>query len=189
MPRHDSSPQSNSVASETHRQARRGRVIPTVIVAVLCGHAGIVAFTVSTALSDPSVASEPEYYTKALKWDQTAQLREQSARLGWTAKAELEPATSEHTSRVRVSLRDANNVPIDGADVNVECFANVRSSDRHTLTLGRISAGEYAAPLTMGHPGWWVVRVRAQAGGSTFVHELEAMSPAGAESNTKRVTP
>ena len=42
---------------------------PAILLALLGGHAAICVAMIVVATNDPSFAVEPEYYTRALDWD------------------------------------------------------------------------------------------------------------------------
>lgn len=145
----------------------KGALWPAAIVGLIGLNASIVGITVYLATSDPSVAVEPRYYEKALAWDETARLRDASARLGWKA------AVGVHGDRLVVRLSDAAGAPVTGAAVSVVTFADARSGDRQELALSERGTGEYEGPMSVSRPGLWQFRVRAGRGADTFVCTIE----------------
>lgn len=159
------------------RPSRVGRFWPVAIFALLGMNAAIVAVTIVFASSDPSVAVEPDYYNKALNFEQTIQQRDTNARLGWNASAQLLAPTADATPRLCVRLTDRAGAPIDGADVDAVAFAVLRSGQRQTLTLGRTEPGVYTAPIALATSGKWTVRVTARLNTDTFTAETTTFSP------------
>ena len=102
------------------RQRRRGLfwiLVPVVLLTLsLLG----ALTTAAIAVSDPSFAVEPDYYKKALHWDQHQTALERSARLGWSVALRTEPAIVG--AELVVELRDRQGQPVEGADVRVEAF-------------------------------------------------------------------
>jgi nitrogen fixation protein FixH len=123
----------------------------------------VVGVTLYFALSDSSFAVEPDYYRKALAWDQSARQLEASARLGWKADIRAD------RSAVQVNLSDATGAPLVGAQVEITCFAHTRAADRSLLALAETQPGLYTAPATLPRPGRWQFRLTARRGDDTFL--------------------
>ncbi len=158
-----------------------GRIWPLLIVALLAMNATIVAVTVYFASADKAVAVEPDYYAKALKFDDTIRRRDRSDQLGWSATPTLRaPRDAEgHRSMVlEVALTDREAHAIDGADLSVIAFASLRSAERQTLHLCATSTpGLYAAPMHVERAGLWRLRITATHAADTFYHEADLLLP------------
>lgn len=156
---------------------RATRLWPALIFVLLALNASIVAVTLYFALSDRSAATEPDYYRKAMAYDETIRLREESARLGWKAMVTFRPAADGRSMQLAVTLTDRDDRPIEGARVQAEAFASARSGDRQTLDLAPIAGqepGTYAAPIRVSRAGVWHVRLHATRADDHFAHEAEA---------------
>ncbi len=109
-----------------------------------------------------AVAVEPDYYNKAVHWDEHLREQENSRALGWKLELGLVPE-SAGVARLNVMLRDSAARPVEGAEVKVEAFHNALSDQRLELTLvGRDSV--YTSPLELARPGLWEFRLRASRG-------------------------
>jgi nitrogen fixation protein FixH len=146
---------------------------PAIIFGLLGTNAAIVAVTVYLAHSDPSFAVEPDYYQKALKWDQAVQERTRSRALGWTAQIEL-GGTGVTGRHVRLMLRDQAGKAVAGAQVRVTAFSALRAADRWTAEGREVEPGAYAFDLPIGRAGRWEFDLRATRGESSF-SELRAL--------------
>lgn len=153
-----------------------GRYWPLLVVGLLGLNAGIVALTIFVATRDPSVATEPDYYAKALKYDDVIRQRELNAKLGWSAACSLRNAEG---AELVVSLHDRQGAAISGAHVSAIMFAGLRSGERQHVVLSANPAmpGEYVAPVQIDRQGLWNVRVTAEHDGTTFTHEAEMLIP------------
>jgi len=154
----------------------------------------IVGFTLYFALTDKSSAIEPDYYARALKYDEVIQQRAASAALGWKATASLRPSPSGTSVELVVNLVDREGHAVERADVTATAFASVRAGERQTLTLRedreaptievgatpRAVAGTYAAPMRLSAPGVWRVDVTAKRGRDTFAQQTDLFVPGGA---------
>ncbi|MBL8763319.1 MAG: FixH family protein [Phycisphaerae bacterium] len=156
-----------------------GRLWPVLILMLIGMNASIVGATVYFALSDGSVATEPEYYAKALRFEETIRQRERSAELGWIARPTVRWLDNGRAARLVVTLSDREGRAINGARVTAVAFANVRSGERQPLNLGPtdLGAGEYEAPIRIDRPGLWHIRIGAEHEGSSFVRETDLLVP------------
>ncbi len=108
---------------------KRPRLWPGLIFALLAANAAIVGITLFFVHSDKSFAVEPEYYQKALHWDAAAKEQARSRDLGW--RLEVDPGAVGAAGRhVRVTIRDRQGKPIEGATVKVTAFSALRAADR-----------------------------------------------------------
>lgn len=152
---------------------------PGMIFGLIGLNVCIVAVTVFYATRDPSVATEPDYYAKAVNFDQTIQQRTTNARLGWGATPSLAADADKRAMNLSVVLTDRNENPINGAEVSAVVFASARSGHRQTLVLRTVDpvAGRYAAPIAIDRAGVWEIRITAVHGGETFTRETDLLVP------------
>ncbi|HZW06769.1 MAG TPA: FixH family protein, partial [Phycisphaerales bacterium] len=152
-------------------------------------NACIVAATVVCATRDKSFAIEPGYYRKAVEWDRTARERDRAAAAGWDVQVALAgPAAGPGASTLRITLHGpapGGATPLDGAQVQVEMFAQARSSERQTFWAEGAGAGAYTAPVSVQRPGLWEVRLRIKRGPESllFVRTLVVPGTTGPETD------
>lgn len=156
----------------------RGWYWPVGLAALLVGGAGAnIALLVITS-RDPSFAVEPNYYAKALAWDETMAQETRNEALGWRLGLDVEPAGERGWRTVAVRLTDRAGAPLEGAGVAIEALHNARA--RHVLTaaLGPRGAA-YAAAMPLARPGLWEFRVRATRGQDVFTATVMRDVPVG----------
>jgi nitrogen fixation protein FixH len=148
---------------------------PLMIFALIGINVCIVGVTVYFAVSDKSAAIEPNYYAKALKYDETIQLRESSAALGWNAKVTLQPGRTTDDGKITLHLTDRDGHPIQGASATATIFASARASERLQLILqpDASSPGDYASSAHINRTGSWHIRLMVERGADRFFHEFD----------------
>lgn len=150
-----------------------------MVVALIALNASIVAVTVYFARNDPSASIEPDYYAKALGFEETIRLREESARLGWTATPTISWSRAPGAGTIRVELTDRDGASVTGADVSVVAFASARAAARQSLDLlpAGPGANRYESALRLGRAGLWHLRITATRDGETFFSERDVLVP------------
>lgn len=136
---------------------------PLFIIGLLVTQAAGLAVMITIAVSDPSVAVEPDYYEKAVNWDQTAAARAQTLRLGWTAAVSVGPLSGQDRE-LHLSINDRDGKGVSEVLVHVEMFHQARSGDRLQADLRGMGAGGYVTRLPIERPGLWEVRITAKRG-------------------------
>jgi hypothetical protein len=86
-------------------RAGSSRKWPMIVVGMLVAHASLWVGAVFIARSNATFAVEPDYYQKALHWDETAAQAAENRRLGWGMTWELSAAGgADQTRRVTATL-------------------------------------------------------------------------------------
>lgn len=142
---------------------------PAVIAGALALHVVGTMVMVVIATSDASYAVEPDYYAKALAWDERRAQEQRNAELGWDLQFSLDPAAPGADPTVRATLTGAAGEPIADARVAVEVFSNVRRDDILTGVLRPVPDG-YRATLPMRGNGRWEFRFTATRDQDVFTH-------------------
>ncbi len=138
-----------------------------LVVAFLALDAAIAGVTLYLALGDPSAAVEPDYYQKALAWDESARLTQRARDLGWNA------ALKARRNGFVLTLTDRDGLPVRDAAITYEAFHNARSGQRLTGALVPAEAGEYRADTPLPLPGLWQFRFRIHRAGDDAAIVLE----------------
>lgn len=125
-----------------------------------------LATMASIAADDPSFSLEPSYYEKAVHWDQQQLQKAASAHLGWRLRTELEP--SRGGARLVAEIEGADGLPLAGARVKVEAFANARAFEIRHLNLEEQRPGEYSAALDAARSGLWEFRFEVVRGADRY---------------------
>lgn len=146
-----------------------GTLIPLLIAGALGLHVLVMIGMVHIATSNDSYAVEPDYYAKALAWDDRRAQERVNAELGWVLDFVVEPAPTGADPILRVAVTDGVGQPIPDADVVVEAFSNRRRDDVHTATLVPSGSG-YSASMPMRGSGRWEFRFTAVRGENLFTY-------------------
>lgn len=148
---------------------------PVIIVAMLAANAAIVAATVKFARGDKSFAVEPDYYDKAVRWEDHQRQLAENTRLGWTVDVEPSPLIDPNGTRlVRVRVVDNAGGAVEHARVTIEAFHNARAARRSAGMLAESGDGWYSAPLPLPLGGLHTVRITAERAGDRFAVEIES---------------
>ena len=134
-----------------------GSMWPYIIGGALALHVVGSMVMVYFATSNDSYAVEPDYYQKALHWDDKRAQDRANTELGWVLDLVVEPAAAGQDPTLRVELTSADGEPVTNATVAVEAFSNVRRDDVLTAVLAATESG-YASTLPMHGDGRWEFR-------------------------------
>jgi nitrogen fixation protein FixH len=151
-------------------------VMPAVVLGFLGAHMLFVLTAITVAVGDPSFAVVPDYYQKAVDWDEQKAERAASDALGWTVEVIPSRAVSIRGERdVEVVVHDADGVPVTGAAVSVTVYHHARASHVVEADLSPADApGHYAATLDMRNEGVWDITLRITRGDDRFVQAHKA---------------
>jgi FixH len=156
--------------------ARRARLPWALVpVALLLSSALGVGSMAIIAVRDPHFATEPDYYQKAIRWDQTQAQAATNQRLGYVVKAAtaLRFDAQGHAT-LELTLSDRLGQPVIGARLAGNAFANAYSGALVGMVFEEPSAGHYLAQFTVRHPGQWVFQIIGNSGGERFTAEVRA---------------
>lgn len=142
--------------------------VPVLLLGSMFIGLGTLAYV---AIDDPNFALEPNYYDKAIHWDQSQADARASRALG--LQLTLAPLLVDGNGHVPLTLAitDRANLPVLGATVQVEAFPNAFASRIETLTLRETAPGVYTGRLGHGLSGLWELRVALKHGATTY-HEV-----------------
>ena len=146
-----------------------GTVWPFVIAGALGLHVVGSLVMVYFATSNESYAVEPDYYQKALAWNDKRAQDRHNAELGWQLEFTVEPVPVGQDPIMRVGLTTLDGEPITDASISVEAFANARRDD--VLTAGLVgSESGYQTALPMRRNGLWEFRITVTRGDDLFTY-------------------
>jgi nitrogen fixation protein FixH len=152
---------------------KKGWYWPWLIVALLFFTAGFQGWLIFAATHDPSMAIEPDYYRKAVAWDERMAQDSVSESLHWQPALSL-GAIGRDGARVTVRLGDSAGAPVRGARVRVVAIHNLDGTRHIEGALESQGDGSYAAQLPLDRTGLWEVRVEALRGREHFTASLRA---------------
>lgn len=137
---------------------KRGMQWPIAVAAILAITVIGDVWVAVIASRDEAFAVEPDYYQKAVAFDDELALRAASARLGWQVAPVLQLGRPGQPGSVSITLRDSAGVPVTGARVDLLAMHNARASRQLASTLTERGDGAYSAPLAAERPGEWELR-------------------------------
>ena len=150
---------------------QRAWIWPVGVACALALHASLCFGALFLASMDRSFAIEPDYYEKAVAWDENRAEQEQSDALGWTIETEISgAATLRGERRIQCVITDRDGGVVEGAAVDVIVFHHARAAERATLRLVEESAGTYGGLAPPNRDGEWELRFTAIRGDDRFTH-------------------
>jgi hypothetical protein len=154
--------------------APRGWYWPWFVVAALAFTVGvnIVMMVAATSDANGSVV-EPDYYRKAVAWDQAMARAAESAKLGWRTRVALERATAD-SARLVVEVTGADSLPVRGARFSAELIHNADAARPVRAVLAESRDGRYEAMVAVRRTGMWEVRLEARRDVDRFVTSQRA---------------
>lgn len=153
---------------------RKSGWLLVALVALLLGSVVTMNLTMLfLASTDPSIAIEEDYYTRALTWDQRLAQERINAALGWSIELELRRAGSVlREADIEAILRDREGAPLDAAKVRLKAFHGARARWKHEARLARRGSGLYATRLPLVRAGLWEFRFEVTRGDERFTSSL-----------------
>ena len=146
-----------------------GTMWPLIIASALGLHVVGSLVMVYFATSNESYAVEPDYYRKALAWDDKRAQDRANTELGWQLDYTVVPAAAGQDPTLRVELTTDDGEPVTGTTVTVEAFANARRDDILTATLNPVESG-YVTTMPMRRDGLWEFRFTVTRGDDLFTY-------------------
>ena len=147
---------------------KRGLQWPIGIALVLILSAGSNIWVALVASHDEAFAVEPDYYQKAVHFDDEMALRAESARLGWHVTPTLALGEPGRVGTLEAVITDSSGTAISGASVQVLAMHNARASRQLTATLADAGDGHYRTALDAVRPGEWELRFLVTRGTDRF---------------------
>src|SRR5262245_58187076 len=102
------------------RARRSGAYWPVLVVVLLSGGAAANIGMMLLATRDTSFAVEPDYYRKALEWNETMAQAAKNAALGWSVAVQLERTPESGAVKLIARVRDRAGQDVAGARVGIE---------------------------------------------------------------------
>ncbi len=146
-------PQASLTPAVPSRAARKGSVWPVVIVCMLLTNVCICAITVYAALSNPAaVAVEPDYFQRALDWDEEQSEWTPLEQAGWVVEGSAVLRDDRAIAILTITGRDAET------GLRGQAFHKASADERFDLMLVRTGEDRYEAWLPSARAGLWEVR-------------------------------
>lgn len=163
-----------SVPDARARQSKRRFVMPAVVLGLLGGHMVFIFTAITLGTGDPSFAVVPDYYQKAVDYDERKALLAQSDALGWTVS--LTPANNVDAIDRRglvVQIKDAQGVSVTGLSVRIEAYHLARAGDAVVFECVEALPGQYVGHAQVAREGFWQFSIDASMGEQRFVADVK----------------
>lgn len=162
----------NIEATAASARPNRRSPWPWFIVALLGSHVLAMVVAVTIAVRDRSFAVVPNYYQRAVNWDEEQAKFRASEMLGWRVAVETSGHVDPFGRRaVSFVLSDAQGHAIPGATLQVEYFHEAHGDEDHDVKLTPDAADptRFTCLLPMRYAGEWEFHFTANAGNQSFV--------------------
>ena len=159
-----------TAVGDTNRKPAKWMAMPMVVAGLLGGHVVFIMIAITLATGDRSFAVVPDYYQKAVAYDDHKAALAASAAMGW--QVELTPADALGPVGERdvvLVLRDREGQPIAGAAVSVTGYHFARASEPVAFELAELLPGQYVGQAKIGREGFWRFEITAKQGETIFV--------------------
>jgi nitrogen fixation protein FixH len=134
-----------------------GKAWPFVIVGMLAMNVVVCGITVAYALSSPYQV-EPDYYEKAVAWDEHKSEFPDPATHGWSV------STTAADGVIGVRVTDDQGRPAQVSVTAGECYHRARSNVRSVLAFTPAGDGRFLAAADLDRPGVWELRLEIENG-------------------------
>lgn len=130
------------------------------------------------ASSDPSAVAEPDYYAKAVHWEDQQRQAAKNAELGWQSELDL-GALEDGRRLLSLRVSDRDGAPIEGCQViSGRIFHKARAGQSYVAQLRPGAAsGTYEAQLPLRRAGVWEARLEVRRGGEVFTLKRDVVAP------------
>lgn len=153
---------------------KRRFIMPAVVLGLLGGHMVFIFTAIAIGTGDPSFAVVPDYYQKAVDYDDKKALLAESAELGWSVEVVLGSVADAMGQReLIVRLRDASDQPVTDRVVTIDGFHQARASQPVSFTCVEILPGQYVGKARLTREGFWQFTIDAAQGETRFVGEIK----------------
>jgi hypothetical protein len=172
---------------ETEIPSRAARIRwPLIIGGLLATHVGAMMLAVQIASGDSGHAVLPDYYDKAVGWDDRRAEERESARLGWDVSIAPGAFADEDGRRpLRFVLRDRLGEPLEGATLTARVWHHAVGDAIDLAVEPGAEPGLYVARPPMARPGRWQCELTVERAGARFVesHVVDVRSPLDVPAN------
>jgi nitrogen fixation protein FixH len=144
-----------------------GKHWPVIIVALLLGNVTAVMVLIGSSRAGESHHVVPDYYEKAVAWDQTMAQERANLDLGWSV--EVTPGTG---GELVLTVRDRAGAPVEGATIQIDGFHRANASSIVRALAADRGEGRYVALLPIARAGLWQLELTATRGPAVFTRTL-----------------
>lgn len=129
---------------------------------------------VTLAVNDRgATAAEPDYYRRAVAWDEWKVQLARNGALRWVVTPEFVPAAGgSGLARLELSVADKHGVPIERASVHAEVVPIREADARVRVAMPEGAPGRYGADVPIRVGGLWEIRATVEWKGQTYVDRV-----------------
>lgn len=178
-------PAKTSVNQSNHsvENSKKRFMMPMVVLGLLGGHVTFIVLAITFATGNESFAVVPDYYQKAVAFDDRKAALAASEILGWSVELEAAKVVTEGEARgVVVRLHDQSGAVVRGATVNVNSYHLSRADEPIAFTLVEALPGQYVGQAPLDREGFWRFELDATVGETRFVNDFQQFVFAAEES-------
>lgn len=151
---------------------------PMIIVGLLMGHVGAMALALHVAMGDAGNRNGnkviPDYYEKAVHWDDERAAQRASDTLGWTVRPAVSVFTDGAGLRpLTITVTDEAGAPVEGLVLAAELWHHAVGQPVE-VDFAKVegAAGTYRAQVPMDRAGTWECDLVDRREGSVFRRAL-----------------
>ncbi|QDT62996.1 FixH family protein [Calycomorphotria hydatis] len=160
-------------APPTHPEELKARTIWGGVIFGLLGLQAFMLFVATfLAISGNRDAVIPDYYDRAMHWDESKAALQASEQLGWSVELVVPDTADLFGNRVlTASLTDAAGNQVTAACGTLMAFPHSNAAETQQLDWREAgeATGIYHATVRMQRPGLWEVRMKFTKGEDTFL--------------------
>lgn len=146
---------------------------PIIVIGLLGLHVVIMAAAAVVATRDRAYVVVPDYYQKAVRWDQSKAEHRASQQLGWqpaiTTGDQVDPLGRRS---IAIDLKDAQGNPVADAQVEVSFFHHTWADKVERATFKSDARGHAAGTVVMRPAGFYEFNLTIAAREQKFVATL-----------------
>jgi len=152
------------------RSARHSWRWPLIVVGILGVHVTGMMTATLIATRDKSFIVLPNYYQKALEWDQRKSDLAAADKLGWNQRVTMSDFdAANQTQFIRIEMIDRNQQPIEGLSISITAAPETHPDRFQTFQLISESPGSYVGQLMVIRSGAWSIDIDAKRGKEHYV--------------------
>lgn len=144
-----------------------GKHWPFIIVGLLLGNATAVMLLIGFSGAGESHHVVPDYYEKAVAWDQTMAQERANLALGWSVEV-----SAGSPGELILTVRDRDGAPVEGASIQIDAFHRAQASATVRARAADSGQGRYVARFPVERGGLWQLELTATRGPAVFTRSL-----------------
>lgn len=124
---------------------RKRSWFPWLVVGLLCAHVAGMVVAVFVAMGDRTFVPLPDYYGRAIRWDQSQDAARQSDALGWSRKFSISPPDSTGKRTITVDVTDAARKAVSGLKAAATIYPELAQNHAEKVNFTDNGDGTYSA--------------------------------------------